>query len=375
MSCERPAKRSRLSTPDSDVSGTLDEASCTHGDIPVTVQEDEDVWFWDGDVILSPQGKAPSFRVYRDLLERESPVFRSIFAQTIPDAAKTADGCPVVYLNDSASQLKTFLLVLLCGENYYYEHTGYAFSITFENLSALIRLGHKYQIQDIVDDGVARLKRFYPIDYCEWEDRAIRSVYVTATGADAPEAISLAYLTDTPSILPTAYLTCATLGSEPPPVEGEDEDEDEDGGETAEDHSLLSLVRTLAPSDLERVISGKLALGRSRAVRLLSILRAVPAPYCTREERCMIAHQRNLRECRVDDFKHAVDGAQAFEPLHEWLWESVDEVALCGACATESSQIDERMALGTWCELPSMFNLSVEGWPKTWRDVLESSLA
>ncbi|KAI0328033.1 hypothetical protein GY45DRAFT_1255899 [Cubamyces sp. BRFM 1775] len=368
MPCERPTKRSRPSTPDSDLSGTLDGVSCAHGDIPVIVQKDEDVWFWDGDVILSPQGKAPSFRVYREVLERESAVFRSIFAQSIPDAPRTVDGCPVVYLNDPAPQLKTFLLVLLCGQDYYYEHTGYAFSISFENLSALIRMGHKYQVQDIVDDGVARLKRFYPIDYCEWEDRAIRSVYVTASGADAPEAIALAHLTDTPSILPTAYLACATLDSEWRAVEGDAED----GSETAEVDSLLSLVHTLAPSDLERVISGKVALGRSRAVRLFSILRAVPSEFCTRGERCALALQKNLQECPIEEFKHAVDGAEVFDPLHEWLWESSDEFVLCGPCTTESSQLDKRMTLEAWCELPSMFNLCVEGWPKTFRDVLDT---
>ncbi|KAH9885126.1 hypothetical protein C8Q73DRAFT_660283 [Cubamyces lactineus] len=370
MACERSTKCSRPNTPDSALSGTLDGASCTHcGDVLAVVEEDADVWFWDGDVILSPQGKAPSFRVYRDILERESPVFQAIFAQSIPDAPRTMNGCPVVYLNDSALHLKTLLLVLLCGHDYYYEHTGYALSVPFETLSALIRMGHKYQIHDIVDDGIARLKRFYPVDYSEWEDHAIRSVYVTASGTDAPEAIALAHLTDTPSILPTAYLACATLDSEPHPVE-----DDEGGGETAENCSILSLVRTLAPSDLERVISGKMALGRSRAVRLLSILRAVPSQFCTRADRCALALQRNLQECQVDDFMQAVDGAELFEPLHEWLWESIDEVALCAPCSTESSQVDKRMTLEAWCELPSMFNLSVEGWPKTVRDVLDSML-
>ena len=66
-----------------------------------------EIWFEDGNVILVAETVA--FRVHRGQLERHSDVFHDLFLIPQPRDQDLVDGCSVVELHDSASDM-TFLL-------------------------------------------------------------------------------------------------------------------------------------------------------------------------------------------------------------------------------------------------------------------------
>lgn len=65
------------------------------------------IWFDDGNVILSAEGVA--FKVHRGQLERHSEIFRDLFSLPQPADQPTFQGLPIVQLYDSPSDI-TFLL-------------------------------------------------------------------------------------------------------------------------------------------------------------------------------------------------------------------------------------------------------------------------
>ena len=86
--------------------------------------------------------------------------------------------------------------------------------VPLEVLASLIRIAHKYVVRDVLDDALSRLKKYYTNDLSAWQDSGTRARYVSAEDADAPIVIQLARLTDTPSLLPTAFLACTELMTE-----------------------------------------------------------------------------------------------------------------------------------------------------------------
>lgn len=65
------------------------------------------LWFEDGNVVL--QCGEHGFRLYRGLLSEFSEVLSNLFA----DAASSEEQCPVIVLDDSASEFESFLRGLI----------------------------------------------------------------------------------------------------------------------------------------------------------------------------------------------------------------------------------------------------------------------
>jgi hypothetical protein len=70
----------------------------------------EELWFPDGSLVV--RADKTVFRVYRGMLATASPVFSDMLSFPQPDGAETVEGCPVVVLHDSATDLRHFLGVL-----------------------------------------------------------------------------------------------------------------------------------------------------------------------------------------------------------------------------------------------------------------------
>lgn len=71
------------------------------------------VWFEDGNVVL--QAENTQFRVYRGILCASSSIFKDMFSIPQPPLSKErlVEGCPVVYLPDSAIDVQ-YVLEALC---------------------------------------------------------------------------------------------------------------------------------------------------------------------------------------------------------------------------------------------------------------------
>lgn len=84
-----------------------DLASLTQPENIPAFKRDEHLWFDDGNVILVAEGLG--FRVYRGILGRHSEVFRDMFTLAQPPANDEREGCPIVELSDTASELMCLL--------------------------------------------------------------------------------------------------------------------------------------------------------------------------------------------------------------------------------------------------------------------------
>ncbi|KAH9834005.1 uncharacterized protein C8Q71DRAFT_838244 [Rhodofomes roseus] len=168
---------------------------------------DEELWFPDGNVVLEAQGHA--FRVYQGLLGYNSEVFRDLFTVPQPPSAETFDGCPMVHLTDHPEELRHLLRVIFDGKKYYPHHVRLDFSV----VAALIRLSHKYQIQYVHEDYLSRMKSCFCTDADQWNEAYIKygSSSMAYVNTDAIQAVNIARLTDTVSILPSALLVCCHL--------------------------------------------------------------------------------------------------------------------------------------------------------------------
>ena len=77
-----------------------------HHQLESRQKRDEEIWFEDGNIIVIAEDTA--FRLYKGILSAASPVFKDLFSVPQPEDAETMDGCPVVHLADSATDLRHF---------------------------------------------------------------------------------------------------------------------------------------------------------------------------------------------------------------------------------------------------------------------------
>ncbi|TBU54713.1 hypothetical protein BD310DRAFT_961258 [Dichomitus squalens] len=185
------------------------------------MQKDEDFWFEDGNIVIIAQDIG--FRLHKSILSSVSPVFRDLFSVPQPEDAETMDGCQIVRVSDSASDLRHFFRLVI-RPIFDFLNSGYRPS--FRMLAAICRVGHKYQADAAVEAAAQRIEGFFRgwphtlqvlgkrqlnIPGLNWE--AFWSMHqviqrTSATIEDAIEAVNLARLLGRPDILPFALFLC-----------------------------------------------------------------------------------------------------------------------------------------------------------------------
>ena len=159
---------------------------------------------------------------------------------------------------------------LLPTGSYYYAGDE-VIPVPFAVLASLIRMAHKYAVQDVLDDALSRLKKFYTTDLAAWQDSASRARYVATSPSQAPEVVALARLTNTPSLLPSALLLCTGLLTK---------------HSTTASGSFEFTLSVLPVPDHARVITARGYLINVCAERALCLLATVPCASCTQREVC-----------------------------------------------------------------------------------------
>ncbi|KZT66660.1 hypothetical protein DAEQUDRAFT_767874 [Daedalea quercina L-15889] len=149
-------KRARFETDDEVV-----EAPITP---KLDLKHDAEVWFEDGNVVIVAGDVA--FKVHRGVLSLHSEVFRDMFTIPPPPDDETLDGCHVVRVSDLASHIRRLLLVLYKGRTFLMSDEQTPFS----TVKTLLRLAHKYQIPDLKDDALERIKAIYTDDFSAFEE-------------------------------------------------------------------------------------------------------------------------------------------------------------------------------------------------------------
>ncbi|KAI1795381.1 hypothetical protein LXA43DRAFT_882046 [Ganoderma leucocontextum] len=162
---------------------------------------DEELWFEDGTVALVAGNV--EFCFYKDLLEDQSPVFRDMFASPQPSTPPGEPSeCARVHLSDSAEDVRELLRMLLPDK----QARLYSWRrLTFDALSACIRLGHKYQLDHIVDEAMTFVRKAYPKDFASYLERS------TLHPEQAIGVVNLARLIGADDVLPLAIVDCCAL--------------------------------------------------------------------------------------------------------------------------------------------------------------------
>jgi len=174
-------------------------------------------WFEDGSVVL--QAEKTHFRVHKTLLSLHSTVFRDTFQMPQPvEAGPTIEGCPIVHVSDFAEDVEFMLeslykldtllnLWIVTEYQWIYRRTRLEKSSSFSFVSALLRLGKKYDIKYQYEEALGYLQTKFPSDLDKFLELKEESSVIGKPGL-LYDYINLALETDTPSILPTAFLLC-----------------------------------------------------------------------------------------------------------------------------------------------------------------------
>ncbi|KAM5536111.1 hypothetical protein V8D89_010210 [Ganoderma adspersum] len=274
---ERPAKRPRsdLGTSSNNDSDSLEDLT-----------RDKDFWLVDGTVVLIANKVA--FKVYMGLLAEQSPVFSDVFSSASSNSSKLLEHVPVVHLSDSPEDLRHLLRALLPNRQRCLFAMRKASPLEFHQLSALVRLAHKYQIDDLQAQAVSALQTYFVSDIASLATRF--SAFKAPEGCGI-EMIYLARLLDMPHLLPMAFYSATFVGGRVV------------NGWALEDGT----VRYLEPDDLRRYIDGHGKL-RARAESMLArIFDATPqAEECADLEDCGDAleklYARDIKPLKDDPY-------------------------------------------------------------------------
>ncbi|KAI1786587.1 hypothetical protein LXA43DRAFT_952359 [Ganoderma leucocontextum] len=178
-----------------------------------SIQRDSEIWFEDGNIVVITQNTA--FRFHKSVLSLHSPVFRDLFLVPQPSPAggeepvETLDGCPVVRVSDTSYDFRELLRAIYGGVSHLHPDKA----VTFAVLAALARLSHKYQLDELLEAVVPRLKGTFTTELEMWDKS--RGFYelppLGLTSDHAIEALNLFRLLDRPEMIPVALYWCCQL--------------------------------------------------------------------------------------------------------------------------------------------------------------------
>ncbi|KAI0669057.1 hypothetical protein C8Q78DRAFT_978888 [Trametes maxima] len=353
----RNAKRLRIDHDgliEADVAQGVSTNSGSHSGI--AIEPDTEIWMEDGNIVLSAGGAA--FCVYKGLLATQSEVFRDMFVVgSIPKSEdEIFQGRPAVHTSDSKRDLKHFLCALLPQKSPWFYRSEDDPLISPQALSAVIQLSYKYRAMKLQEQALSCLRSFYTDDFDTWQrvSRDFKSIAFNVNEFSPIEAIHLARLTDSPSILPAAFYQCVT---------------DQiinctlTKGYSREDgtHIHLDLV------DIQRCIDGQRTLTAANLVAAFSLMQRQPCPGCTNPAHCSQVLSEICRQMRLELPNIAASAVEVWyhEPERQNIDGGWDEDDMCRACLDSVREMDEEVHKKIWIKLPEIFSLPVEDWSST----------
>ncbi|KZT72336.1 hypothetical protein DAEQUDRAFT_772994 [Daedalea quercina L-15889] len=310
---------------------------------------DKEVWFSDGNVVLEAEGRA--FKVYQGLLARDSEVFRDLFTIPQPSSMEVFDGCPVVHLTDHPQELRHLLRVIFDGKRYYRPDEQVEFAI----VAALIRLSHKYEIDYVRDDYLARMKSCFGTDPGDWDtvSHDSGSPRMNFNETDAIALVNIARLTGTDTILPLGLYLCCQLDAK----------------------YLLNGYRRpegslewLDSEDLARCIDARQSLLQKSLISVLQVYDpSTIFPSCTH-------HFGTRGDCRrtIESMRQKRMERSPTSLLQNYLKSDVSMIRslqkanlLCQNCADMLCRAGQQRYRANWIILPQLLDLEAPaGWPE-----------
>ncbi|KZT74401.1 hypothetical protein DAEQUDRAFT_807539 [Daedalea quercina L-15889] len=317
---------------------------------------DADFWYPDGTVVLLARTKV-AFRVHKGILADHSTVFCDLFAVAQPQGEERYAECPTVNLTDAPGEVKYLLKVLYRPRRYYMPDQR----VSFAMVAALLRLGHKYAIDDFVSSTLSRLATCFSSSFETYYASITTegSPDMTCIPEDAITAVNLARLVgeDASMILPSALYTCCQLPSSTLTRGVISEDGD---------------VQKLSDADLDLCIDARVrlsALALASAVQRCQFRSDQPNDQGTEREgsaRCMQAFCAPYLAAAASRVLAGTLGLPnptgALDSLDWFVADSTRGGLLCRVCAESIREKDKEERLRIWKMLPRILGLQVKEW-------------
>ncbi|PIL26499.1 hypothetical protein GSI_12257 [Ganoderma sinense ZZ0214-1] len=342
----RPWKRTRLST--ADFADPQSGPSASSSTSSSNLRRHPEIWYDDGNLVLVAGQFA--FRIYRGLIAGQSTVFSDLFASSTSSLDETFEECPVIHLFDSPQDLVHLLRILLPQSRIHYHTPIESPTRTFDELFAVIRLAHKYNIPQVLEQALASLRESgFTTSFAAYSRLPSNPESALDPRCDPGQhnigVVNVARLIDAPSLLPVALYHCTYLGSEL------------FDGWTRDDGT----IEHLSDADLRLCVDARAVLVHAHTVLLFSVFDGTVSAGCAKRTRCAAG----LRDAqRV--FVHAEALAQGYQPLRYSWAEAVlmleERKKVCGSCAREMLERAKNGQKEIFDKLPKIFGITVEGW-------------
>ncbi|KAI0334219.1 hypothetical protein GY45DRAFT_1318694 [Cubamyces sp. BRFM 1775] len=322
--------------------------SATSPDVtePSSPTPDEEFWLEDGNLTLIAGGV--EFKVYKGPLIASSPVFKDMLSlpQPAPPGEPSKAQCicgyapALVHVSDSPEDLRHLLRALVPGKT----PRVVPEDLTFNAVSACIRLGHKYEMDHVVQRCLDYLKKHFVDCYENWP-RIDPPRPPAFQGIHCIGVVNIARTMNLDSLLPTALMGCCML----------DATEITDGF-TREDGAR----ETLSPEDLGRCFIGRANLMQANTLATLKLFNQTLSEGCTRRDVCAAVFLRLLDElrshekvvCTLDWYKYWSDYVDGRD----------NDRRLCPHCYTMLHEREKQQHREIWRKLPELMGVTVEGW-------------
>ncbi|KAJ7760002.1 hypothetical protein B0H16DRAFT_1415678 [Mycena metata] len=169
----------------------------------------EGLWFQDCGLVI--QAEETIFRLSRDMLATQSPVFRDMLSLPAPQDVDTMDGCPFVLVPDPANDVAAFLCALF----YYDFFEPFPAPTTFEILASVLRMSYKYEVDALRKRALIHLSSAHSTQFGDGRPLhqnfpSWRTALADGTNDENILIVELARQVGADWILPTAfYRMCA----------------------------------------------------------------------------------------------------------------------------------------------------------------------
>lgn len=320
-----------------------------------------DFWFDDGNVILQAEDRL--FKIHRGVLARRSEVFRDMFTLAQPSYDENSpdkdllDGCPVIPLSDHVGDLVHILSPLYDSGKKYFDKNQ---PLSFWAISAMLRLGTKYQFDDIREEAISRLRIYFPSSLADF-----RNELTTPRGpvaSDYPKVfwhsntisdfncnhslivVTLARTFELNDLIPSAMFVCSALAFEVMVFGVED--------------AYGNTVK-LSSDDLLLCLRGRELLVGRNLTNVKFLFEGDLSMKCENNDACIESHRLMLTAYGKGDW--VVDGS----PLQDsgWIQRGAVSKGMCPPCVRALVKSYDAQRQDLWNCLGHYFGVPV--WPIT----------
>ncbi|KAJ7185848.1 hypothetical protein C8R46DRAFT_1061907, partial [Mycena filopes] len=313
----------------------------THEDAPAldnpTPVRSSKIWMPYGDIVL--QAESTQFRVNRDVLARQSSVFKDMFSVPQPPYEPTIEGCPIVRVFDTAKDWELLLDVL-------YHPFRAPSSRPFPVVATMLRLGKKYDIIEAREDALSRIHFEYPADLRTLETRSGRLTKIDVL-PDSPgtfvDMLNLLFECGIHSSIPALGLACLYIFDlETMLLTGVKREDDSVATVPADVFATLAVA-------LDRMLHFQ----RCETLAWLKDADIVPHASCTSRKQCE-------RQKMVINHHILVSWTRSFGHDLRFIagrWNLTWSDKLCGVCEARAREHYETARQKGWELLPTFFGL------------------